>query len=195
MTGINRIHPIYAFCNLRLQGLHGISDSHRGNEPCKKTRKGGVMPRNSSIHKVSVMRSYLSNDKEADQSLYGVMNPAGRQNSPGQFAVLSDTVLDAMFAPCEAWLQMVLEYHSAILKTYQDLFWSVPALCVFPSQLVQRSFACYIESIGWQSKAANLPASRVSAIRGPVDSIESAMDVAIGADREPRGRSRTATAA
>ncbi len=162
------------------------------------------MPRNSRIHKVNVMshvRNDKENDKETDQPLYGEARygEADRQNRLGEFALLSDAVVEAMVASCEAWLRIVQEYNSEILKTYRNVFWGIPAICVFPLELTQRSIAVYLVSIGQQSKTANLPALRVERryfeTRGTVDSIESAMDVAIGADREPLTRTRTATAA
>ncbi len=156
------------------------------------------MPRNSRIHQVNVM-SNLSDENETGQSLYGVIHEVGRQDCPGDFELLSDTAIEAMFAPCEAWLRMVQEYNSGILKTYKDVFWSIPAVCVFHVELIQRSFMFCIEIFGLQSKAVNLPVLRIersySGIRGTEDSIERAMDIAIGADREPRAKARTATAA
>lgn len=156
------------------------------------------MSRDPRIHNVNVS-SQASNDKKTDQSLHDEMHEAVGQGRPGECTLLSDAVIDAMFAPCEAWLRMVRECNSEILKTYQGVFWNLPAMYVFPWELVQRSFALCFESVGRQSPATNLLVFRAERSKRraqePVDSIESAMDVVIGAEPETTYRARTARAA
>jgi hypothetical protein len=152
------------------------------------------MTKNSRIHKLDSM-SLVRNQKEKNSSSPNAMHEVRRQSDPEEFAMLSDTAIEAMFAPRKAWLRMLHEHNSEILETYKQVFWFVPAFGMFQLELAQRSFAAYIEcqqciteSIAQQGKAANLPALRIerthSGIREPVDSIERAMDIAIGAEPE-----------
>lgn len=156
------------------------------------------MSKNPRIHKVNV-NSQASNVKKTDQSLPDAMHEAGGQGRPGECVVLSDAILDATFASCRTWLQMVQECNSEILKTCGGVFWNLPAVYAFPWELFHRSFAFYFESVGRQSKATNLLVFRDQRsqlrARDHVDSIESAMDVAIGADPEETYKAGIATAA
>ncbi len=165
------------------------------DEPCNGR---GVMPKNPRIHKVNV-NSQASNLKKTDQSLPDAMQEAGGQGRSGECVLLSDVMIDAMFASCRTWLQMVQECNSEILKTYEGVFCNVSAIYAFPWELVQRSCALYFESVGRQSKAANLLVFRAErskrGVWASVDSIETAMDVAIGADPEETHKAAIATAA
>jgi hypothetical protein len=150
------------------------------------------MPRNFRIHELKLM-SNVSNQEDR------------RQYRPGEFATLSDTAIAAMFAPRKAWLRMLHEHNSEILKTYKEVFWFVPSFCMVPLELAQRSFAVYIEcqqciteSVEQRSKAANsgLRIERTHSGSGePVDSIEHAMDIAIGAEGELWVEAKAARAA
>lgn len=143
------------------------------------------MLRNSRINNLNVM-SVVSNQKEENHSSHSAANE-----------------VDATFAPDKTWLRILHEQNAEILKTYKEVFWFIPAYCVFPLELAQRSFSVYIEcqqriaeSIEQQIKAANLSAVWIerthSGIRAPVDSFEHAMDIAIGAEGEPWIEARTA---
>ncbi len=143
-------------------------------------------------HELKTMR-HVSHKRETDQSSYDAIQEAGRPYRPGEFAMISDTAITAMFAPCKAWLRMAQEYNAEILKTYEEVFWIIPALSMVPLELVWRSFAlssesqeCGTESIAPQSRTASHQALRIersdSGVREAVDSIERAMDVVIGAE-------------
>jgi hypothetical protein len=149
------------------------------------------MPGNSRIQKLNLM-SHVSNQKEKNHSSHGAMHEVGREYRPSEFAMLPDTAIAAMFAPHKAWLRMLHEHNWVILNTYREVFWFSPSLCLFPLELAHRTFAAHIECHQYiieffeqQSKAANFSGLRIerthSVILEPVDSIEHAMDIAIGA--------------
>jgi hypothetical protein len=171
---------------------------NHGDEPFRN--KGGAMPKNSRSYKLRLMRN-VSNQKEKNHSSHGAMHEVGRQYRPGEFAMLSDTAIEAVFEPRKAWLRMLHEHNSEILNTYKELFWLIPPFCMFPLELAQRSFVVYIEcqqciteSIEQQIKAANLSAQWIERTHSG-DSIEHAMDIVIGAEGEPWVEARAARAA
>lgn len=166
------------------------------------------MPRHSRIHRANIHEvqthqvkamSHVSHKRETDQSSYDVIHDAiqeaGGAYRAGEFAMISDTAVAAIFAPCKAWLRMVQQYNAEILKTYEEVFWTLPALSIVPLELVRRSFALSgesqeyrTESIGQQGRTASPPALRIersdSRAREAVNSIERAMDIVIGAESE-----------
>lgn len=143
------------------------------------------MAKNSRINNLNVM-SVVTNQKKENHSSHSAVNE-----------------VDATFAPHTTWLRMLHEENAEILKTYKEVFWFIPAYCMFPLELAHRSFSVYIECqqriaefIEQQTKAATLSAEWIerthSGIRAPVDSFEHAMDIAIGAEGEPWVEARAA---
>lgn len=119
-----------------------------------------------------------------------------REHELIESAMLPYSAIEAMFTPRKAWLRMLHEHNSGILKTYKEVFWFIPPFFMFPLEMAQKSFAvciecqqCITESIEQQSKAANVSPLRMerthSEIRELVDSIEHAMDAVVGAEGEP----------
>ncbi len=164
------------------------------------------MQGNARIHKSTLM-SHVSNQKEKNRSSQGAMHVVDRQYHPGEFAMLPDTAIAAMFAPHKAWLRILHEHNSVMLNTYKEVFWFIPSICKLPFDFAHRSIAFHIEChqditefFEQQSKAsANFSGWQIerthSVIRGPVDSIEHAMDIAIGAQGEPWVEASAARAA
>jgi hypothetical protein len=157
-----------------------------------------VMTGSSRIHK-STSINHMSNQKEMNHSSHEV----GDQDCSGEFAMLPDTAIAAMFAPHKTWLRMLHEHNSAVLNSYKEVFWFVPSFCLFPLEFAHRSFAthiechqCIIESIEQSSQALNFTGMRIErthlVVREPVDSIEHAMDIAIGAEGVPWADARAA---
>jgi len=158
------------------------------------------MPRNSSSREVK----YETDQKSVEASFEG-MHEVARRAHAFDVATMSDTAIEAPFTP-EPWLRMLQEYNLEILKTYADAFWMLPALCLFPLEMAQRSFTVYIkyqqsmaESFGQQGTGSSLAMMRVEGgrlgSREPVNSIERAMDVVIGDEGEPPYKAKMARAA
>jgi hypothetical protein len=161
------------------------------------------MPRNSRSHETNVMNH--ETDQRSFEASFEGMHEVARRAHPFDVATMSDKASEAPFAP-EPWLRMLQEYNLEILKTYADAFWMIPALCLFPLEVAQRSFTVYIkyqqcmaESFGQRSTGSNLAIMRVEGSylgsREPVNSIERAMDVVIGDEGEPPYKTKTARAA
>jgi hypothetical protein len=60
-----------------------------------------------------------------------VRNPIRNKEDGGQYrqpesAMLPDSAIEAMFTPRKAWLRMLHEHNSGILKTYKEVFWFIP---------------------------------------------------------------------
>lgn len=143
------------------------------------------MPRNSRIHKLNVM-SVVSSQKEENHSSHSAVHE-----------------VEKTFAPHKTWLRILHEQNAEILRTYKELFWFVPAYCMFPLELAQRSFSAYIEcqqrtaeSFEQQIKAVTPSAPWIertlSETRAPLDPFEQAMDIVIGAEGEPWVEERAA---
>jgi hypothetical protein len=135
------------------------------------------MPKDFRIRKMALVK-HESNQREGDSSAMDNADPQHHK------------AIEAIFAPRKAWLRMLDEQSSEGLKACKETFWFMPSFCWIPMEWSQRSFAVYLacqqcvtESIEQQTLAANL--TLVQALRSDSvvreDSIEHAMDIAVGA--------------